>query len=137
MTGLGHRPLAALASALLVFAVAACSGGSDDTSTTTSGPTPTGPPDTTPPVSGVLIDLTITDGAVEGGVARHEVRLHEVVVIRVTSDEAEEVHVHGYDLVLDVTPGEPAELTFAADIPGVFEVELEGSGRKVAELQVA
>lgn len=142
MTGIGHRLLAATASALLVLAIAACSSESTDAgSTTTLGPTTTAPPDTspqdtTPPVSGVVIELTIADDAVEGGVARHEVRVDETVVIRVTSDEEEELHVHGYDLLLDLAPGEPAELTFTADIPGVFEVELEGSGLKVAELQV-
>lgn len=135
---IGHRIPTVVVAVLLVLAAGACSsGGSEDATTTTADPTHAGPPDTTPQVSGVLVELTIANKAVQGGVARHEVRLGETVVIHVTSDEAEELHVHGYDLMLELTPGRSAELTFDATIPGVFEVELEGSGLKVAELQVA
>jgi hypothetical protein len=55
----------------------------------------------------------------------------------VDADVADEVHVHGYDLVADVAPGSPAELTFLADIPGVFEVELESSHVELLRLEVA
>ena len=51
-------------------------------------------------------------------------------------DEHDEVHVHGYDLYLDLEAGEPAELRFTADIPGVFEAELHHSGIVLAELQI-
>lgn len=134
---IGHG-LPAVALILLVVALGAC-GSTEDASTTTTTVDPAigGSPDTTPQVSGVLIELNIVDKAVEGGVARHDVHLGETVKIVVTSDEADELHVHGYDLMLELTPGQPAELTFEAAIPGVFEVELEQSGLKVAELQVA
>ena len=46
-------------------------------------------------------------------------------------------NVHGYDLTAPVTPTEPSDLEFSADIPGVFEVELEESGVKLADLEVA
>jgi hypothetical protein len=46
----------------------------------------------------------------------------------VTTDSVDEVHVHGYDFVGIVIPTAPAVLTFTADIPGVFEVELEEAG---------
>jgi hypothetical protein len=58
------------------------------------------------------------------------------VTIRVTSDVADEVHVHGYDLMTDVDPGTPATVTFDATIPGVFEVELEKLGQQLLTLQV-
>lgn len=35
-----------------------------------------------------------------------------------------------------VSPGSPAVIKFVADIPGVHEVELEGSHRTILELQV-
>ena len=58
------------------------------------------------------------------------------VVITVTSDVADEVHVHGYDLMADVAPGAPATIRFTADAPGRFEIELENTGVQIAELEV-
>ena len=54
-----------------------------------------------------------------------------------TADRADEVHLHGYDRKVDIEPGKPAELEFTADVPGVFEVELEEAGLKLVELQVS
>lgn len=56
--------------------------------------------------------------------------------MRVTADVSDEVHVHGYDVFADVAPEAPAELTLTADIPGIFEVELESSGLVLFDLQV-
>ena len=58
------------------------------------------------------------------------------VVVLVTSDVADEVHVHGYDLMRDVAPGAPARIAFQATIPGRFEIELEDRGVQIAELTV-
>ena len=55
----------------------------------------------------------------------------------VTSDTAEEVHVHGYDILKAVSGGHPAHFAFTAEIPGVFEVELEGSGRLLLQLEIS
>lgn len=131
---------------LLLVAVAAGCGSSDSSSTETSVSTTSVPTSstagssgttTTSTKAGVVVELTIAGGKVTGGVSRYDVKLGETVVFRVTSDVAEELHVHGYDHKLELTPRTPAELRFTADIPGVFEVELEHSGLKVAELQVA
>jgi heme/copper-type cytochrome/quinol oxidase subunit 2 len=85
---------------------------------------------------GTLVEITIAGGQVAGGLKHVQVGVGQPVTIRITSDVAEELHVHGYDLKRELTPGAPVELTFTADIPGVFEIELEHSGLKVAELQV-
>jgi DNA/RNA endonuclease YhcR with UshA esterase domain len=58
------------------------------------------------------------------------------VTIRVTSDVAEEVHVHGYDKRVNVAAGGTAEATFVANIPGVFEVEFERSHKLLFTLEV-
>jgi len=55
----------------------------------------------------------------------------------VTADVSDEVHVHGYDKKTDITAGVPGSLTFTADIPGEFEVELENAHLKIAELTVS
>ena len=60
----------------------------------------------------------------------------ETVRFRVVSDEAEEVHVHGYDIKKDLEPGKTETMSFKADITGIFEIELEHSGTLLAQLKV-
>ena len=60
----------------------------------------------------------------------------EQVTLVITADVADEVHVHGYDLTAELAPGTPAELTFDATLPGVFEVELHDAGTVLLTLQV-
>ncbi len=46
------------------------------------------------------------------------------------------VHVHGYDVTEDLKAGKRATIDLTADIPGVFEVELEQSHTPLFELTV-
>ncbi len=71
------------------------------------------------------------------GPGRVRVPLGEMVVLTVTADVADEVHLHGYDHFADVAPGQPAVLRFEASIPGVFEAELEGSRLELVLIEVA
>lgn len=82
------------------------------------------------------VELRVEDGRPVGGVERVELRQDEQVVVVVSSDVADEVHVHGYDLMRDVAPGEPARIAFRARLAGSFEVELESRHLLLAELQV-
>ena len=83
------------------------------------------------------ISIEVVGGEPVGGHQRADVDLGSVVAVMVTSDTAEEVHVHGYDILRSVSPGQPLHFSFTADIPGVFEVELEGSGRLLLQLTVS
>ena len=87
--------------------------------------------------AGQTITAEVVDGAPVDGVRRVEVALGSVVALMVTSDTAEEVHVHGYDILRAVSDGNPAHFAFTAAIPGVFEVEFEGSGRLLLQLEVS
>ena len=60
----------------------------------------------------------------------------ETVRFRVRHDEAEEVHVHGYDISKDLEPGKTETVSFKATITGIFEIELEHSGTLLAQLKV-
>jgi len=71
-----------------------------------------------------------------GGVRELVVQAGDVVRFTVTSDVAEEVHVHGYDILKEVGPGAPARFRFEATLEGIYEVELEGSGEPILELRV-
>lgn len=99
--------------------------------TTTAAPTTT-----VAPPAGTVIDLEVTDGRLAGGARREAARLGEEVTIRVSGDSSDHVHVHGYDLFLHLTEG-AGELVFIADIPGVFEIELEEAGVTLVRLEVS
>lgn len=85
---------------------------------------------------GVLVSLTVQGGEVTGGKERVAVSLGEEVTIEVDADVDDVIHVHGYELHQDVAAGEKAEVTFTADIAGVFKVELEDRGMTLVELEV-
>ena len=86
--------------------------------------------------AGQRIEVVVTAGRVSGDTGRVPVAAGEHVTLVVTSDAADEVHVHGYDLDAELSPGQPTEIAFDATIPGVFEVELHEAGTRLLSLQV-
>ena len=133
---------AALAVLALLVAVA-CGGDDDsptvgsDTPSTTSAPTTVaGSPTTTAASAGTVLAATVRGGSVVEGGSRQRATLNQPVTIRVTSDVADEVHVHGYNKMFDVAAGQRGEVTFVANIPGVFEVEFEKSHKLLFTMEV-
>ncbi|MGY1740620.1 MULTISPECIES: hypothetical protein [unclassified Blastococcus] len=86
--------------------------------------------------AGRQLAVEVAGGAVSGDTGRVPVDLGEQVTLAVTSDAADELHLHGYDLTAELQPGAQAVLTFTADISGVFEVELHEAGTVLLSLQV-
>lgn len=84
-----------------------------------------------------VIAVTVAGGTVTGVDSRVAASLGEQLVIRVTSDVADEVHLHGYDLRADVAAGGTVDIPLTATIAGGFEVELEGSGQTLFQLRVS
>lgn len=82
-------------------------------------------------------EVTIRNGQPAGGPGRWRVDRGSSVVITISSDVADEVHLHDYDVSVDVEPGEPADLELTADQPGVYEVELEDSNIVLGNLVVS
>ncbi len=104
---------------------------------TTEQVTTEAPPTTTAGAGDRGASITSSSAASRrAGSPRDSVAHGRDVVITVTSDVADEVHVHGYDLMADVAPGAPATIRFTADAPGRFEIELENTGVQIAELEV-
>jgi hypothetical protein len=60
----------------------------------------------------------------------------DTIKFRVVSDTADEVHVHGYDLMQDVAPGHPVTFSFKANIEGRFEAELENHKEQILDFKV-
>ncbi|QFY08135.1 hypothetical protein GBF35_16900 [Nonomuraea phyllanthi] len=80
--------------------------------------------------------ITIAHGQVSPPPGWLEVAKGRQVTITVTSDVADELHVHGYDIEAELRPGVPATVRFTADLTGVFEVETHGSGLVLTQLAV-
>ena len=133
---LRERPAAPTALAVaLALGLAACSGGGEKTTATTVAVpmlTTTVPPTT---LAAHVVEVVVRGGSVRGG-GRQTVSLNERVRLRVTSDVSDEVHVHGYEHRFAVGATGPAEITFVANLPGVFEVELEKARRRLVTLEV-
>ncbi|TDD58389.1 hypothetical protein E1263_19410 [Kribbella antibiotica] len=149
----------ALLPALAVFVLAACgnetaSGGSPSTPTTApttatsdvppNTPTPgkpnSGPSNTADPSgdqADVTIAITVANGKVNPSGATIKVKAGQTVLVTAVSDADEELHIHGYDKELELTPGKPAQVKFTADMKGTFEVETHKSGKLVAKLVVS
>jgi hypothetical protein len=57
------------------------------------------------------------------------VRQGDTLELTFTSDEAAELHLHGYDQLLALEPNVPATLRVAAKTAGRFSLEAHGFGR--------
>jgi hypothetical protein len=97
------------------------------TATTTTKPRPAGP---------ITIRIVVRGGRVVGGLKRPRVERGDRALLIVRADVADHVHLHGYDIMRDVSPGRPARLRFRATIPGRFEVELEDRRLQLAQIEV-
>ena len=137
----------------VVLVTAACGGETAatttvaETTTTEVSTTTTGPAETT--TTTVMETTTTTEAAdpyafdivIEGttvtGGGRISVPFGETVTLRFTSDVADEIHIHGYDIYVDLEPGVQAEVSFVADIPGLVEIETHNSHLVIANLEAS
>ncbi|MGH2723382.1 MAG: hypothetical protein ACRDI0_03805 [Actinomycetota bacterium] len=135
--------VAGLAAVVALFVV--LRPGADDPTIATSpapspSPTSTASPTATPTITVTTpdareIEVEVEEGRVTGP-RQVSVPLGRRVIITVEADVTDEVHVHGYDFLADVAPGSPARIRFRADVPGIFEVELEGAHLLLFHLEV-
>jgi plastocyanin len=133
--------LGVIAAAVVVvvagFVIASSSDDSKDSKTSSTPSTQlkerpaNGPPGVTAPTK-----IRIKGGKPVGGVQDISVRKGDTIRFVVESDVADEVHVHGYDLMKDVEAGGKVSFSFKAKSDGAYEVELENHGEQIAELRV-
>jgi len=131
------RLIALCACVLVTTALAGCgSSGNSSTSTTETTTTTTSETTTTAATKPVEVTIVVENGAPKGGIVRQTVSKGDHVVLVVTSDVADEIHLHGYDKSKDVPAGGTIRLPFVATVPGRFVVELERRGVQIADLTV-
>jgi plastocyanin len=86
---------------------------------------------------GVTIDVRLTPDGPEPRGERVEVTVGEPVTLNVTSEVADEVHVHSDpEVSIDVQPGDEVSRTFTIDRPGQVAVESHATDAVVVQLVV-
>jgi hypothetical protein len=109
----------------------------DDKKSTTAATTPA--TTTTPrpkPQPAPIPRIVVRNAKPVGGVKTITVKKGDRVRFVVTSDVADEVHVHGYGFHKPVAAGGTVSFDFPAKIDGVFVVELEKRAEQIASLRV-
>jgi hypothetical protein len=131
--------IAAVAVAVLLLVVLKDDGGGGDGGTVATQTTATGSEQGSkaPPSAEVKIPTIVVEGGKPvGGVMDLSFEEGDRIRFKVESDVADEIHVHGYDLMKDVEAGGTVSFDFPATIEGVFEAELEERKQPIAELTV-
>lgn len=119
-TALVGVALLAVAVALLIVL---SSGGSDESSATDAGKVPT-----------IVVDK---EGHPAGGVRELVYHAGDQIHFKVEVPFAEEVHLHGYDVIKEVPKGGGIVVyDLPAEIEGEFEAELEGRKEQIIDLKV-
>jgi hypothetical protein len=101
-----------------------------DSGTSAGTPTPAEP-------AGPALDITIAGGTVTPTNARLDAAVGQPITLNVTSDAADELHVHAVpEATFDIEPRAGQAFEFTVDVPGRVEVELHELHRTVVTIQV-
>jgi len=86
----------------------------------------------------VIVDITIAKGKVTPQAKRVDVKVGQPVLLNVTSDAADEIHVHSDpEHSLEVEPSDqPLKMTFTLQTPGQVAVESHHLGVTIVQLVV-
>lgn len=106
---------------------------SPPTATARSAP----PPPPAQPTRRKATRIELRDHTVVGGSATIEVQKGDRVRVVVSSDRADDIHLHGYDIERTVAPDKPATFNLRASIEGIFELESHEAGHEGKEPLIA
>ncbi|AQA03454.1 hypothetical protein BVC93_14720 [Mycobacterium sp. MS1601] len=86
---------------------------------------------------GPVLDITIAGATVTPTNAELEARVGMPITLNVTSDVADELHVHAVpERTFAVEPAAGQSFQFTVDVPGRVDVELHEAHRTVVSIQV-
>lgn len=108
------------------------------TSLSTASAPPTAPATHAPqtPRPDTTLEIVVSHGKVSPAPGRTEIKKGRIIALRVRSDHADTLHVHGYDKEAGLPAGKTVTLTFTADRTGLFEVETHESDLLLTQLVV-
>ncbi len=85
----------------------------------------------------LMVDVTIANGQVTPTNATLQARVHQQIMLHVSSDATDELHVHSTpDHKFQVAAAPNQAFQFAVDVPGNVAVELHHLDRTIATIQV-
>jgi FtsP/CotA-like multicopper oxidase with cupredoxin domain len=82
------------------------------------------------------VDLVVKGGKLVSGDPVIKLRQGDSLTLRITSDKADEVHLHGYDRHAHIKAGGTATLAIQADRTGRFPFELHKSHLELGTIEV-
>lgn len=131
------RPLrASAAAAVLALALTACGG---NTTSPPTEPDATATPSaqvTGTPANAKVIEITLDGDSVEPSGRRVEVEVGQPVVLRITAEDAGELHVHSDPEQEIGFPAGDSEYTLTIDKPGLVDVEDHALDALIVSLEV-
>jgi FtsP/CotA-like multicopper oxidase with cupredoxin domain len=81
-------------------------------------------------------DIVLKNGRRVSEPAVLQVHQGDDVTLRVTSNAPDELHLHGYNLTLQVSPQSPATLRFTAKLTGRFPIESHKTEASLGAVEV-
>ena len=82
----------------------------------------------------VTLDVSVTGTTMSPSTLT--VKQGDHVTMTVTTDKAEEIHLHEYDIKFEGEPGKKVTHTFTANITGDHTIEIEDSSAEIGKLTV-
>ena len=76
-------------------------------------------------------ELRIENGEISNGSKPIQIQRDDSVEIDWSTDQRVIVHLHGYDILVTVDPGQTQKMTFVANATGRFPIELHGQQHRV------
>ena len=131
-------PLRYAGSVVLVAGLAACGGAASTSGTSSSGagssatstasssaPSPSGSSSASSSSSPAqrTVTVTVTGSRVTPAPRTVDLGVGETMTLTVTSDHADQLHVHGFDIEKELPAGTPVSVELTGESPGVYEVE--------------
>ena len=125
---------AAVAIAVVAFVIAKPGSDDNDDSTTTQAAGSSGKP--SKPAGPKTTRIQLKNHNPVGGRKVIKVKKDDKVLIVVSSDKPDTVHLHGYEIEREITPAKPGRYSVRARNEGAFELESHTTEQKLATLQV-
>lgn len=84
-----------------------------------------------------VFEYAVKSGQIISGQQTVKVTEGEQVVLKVTTDSADELHLHGYEKFIELEKDIPGELRFTANLTGRYVFELERTEVEIGALEVS
>ncbi len=115
---------AAVVVAVAAFVIAQSGGDDNGDKTSTAGAGETSQTTkSSEPAQPQAFRINVKGGVVDGDTQTFTVKKNDRVQIVVSSDAPDQIHLHGYDIEKEATPGKPAHFDFKANVEGAYIIE--------------